>query len=151
MTKEGRVALLELVSVLLIIGSIVSIAVPKSAELKRRQAAAHLLADIQVIRTAVYGFYSDSAYFPAESPTESFPENLRNYLPLTFLIEPRYGAIKYRNWPVAAAYRDSSSANIVGLTVTPRDPRVGASAAAQAPRLPKFLVGNTLTVIFFGS
>jgi hypothetical protein len=40
---------------------------------------------------------------------------------------------------------------VIGATVTTRDPRVGATAAALSPTLAHFSVGNKFTFVFFGS
>jgi hypothetical protein len=148
---KAIVRLLEALSILVIIASVAVIGVPKYADLKRRDQAARVIADVDVIRAAVYAFYSDSAYFPAESPTEVIPDPLVPYLPRGFSAVRSYGTLAYKNWPVKAAQQDTAASKVIGATVTTRDPRVGATAAALFPTLARFSVGNKFTFVFFGS
>ena len=149
MTGKQRLAIMEAISWLAIVACIVAIALPKREEMKRMDTARQIVDDIETVRQAVYAFYSDSAYFPAQTP-DPMPEALVRYLPLTFPLAHPYGALEYRNWPVAPAYRDSSAANIVGVTVTTADPRIGAAAASRTLRLAQFAVENKYTFIYFG-
>jgi hypothetical protein len=155
---KAIVRLLEVLSILIIIASAAIIAVPKYADLRRRDLAARVLADVDVVRAAVYAFYSDSAYFPAESPTEIIPDPLVLYLPRGFSAVRSYGTLAYKNWPVkapqqdtAAARRDTAATRVIGAIVTTRDPRVGATAAALSPTVAHFSMGNKFTFVFFGS
>ena len=149
MTDKTRLAILETFGWLAIVASIVAIAIPKRAELQRMEEARRVIADVETVREAVFAFYSDSAYFPAQG-TDEIPEALMRYLPLTFPRTHSYGALEYRNWPVAKQYQDSAAANIVGVTVTTPDPRIGAAAASRQLRLAQFAVENKYTFIYFG-
>ena len=149
MTDKAKLAILETFGWLALVASIVAIAVPKRAEMRRMAEARRVIADIETVREAVFSFYSDSAYFPTQT-TEEIPEALMRYLPLTFPRTHSYGALEYRNWPVAKQYQDSSAANIVGVTVTTPDPRIGAAAASRQLRLAQFAVENKYTFIYFG-
>jgi len=152
MTEQQRLRLLEVVSVLVILFCVPAVAVPKLADVKRRDTAAKVLEDVDAMRAAVFAFYSDSAYFPKEAPG-SIPESLAPYLPPSFSRDRSYGSIDYRNWPVKPpAGSDSTAAsNVVGATVTTRDPKVGVTAAKLAPAVPRFTVDSKPTFLFFGS
>lgn len=150
MTGKQRLAVVEAFGYIAIIACIVAIAIPKRGEMRRMQSARQVIDDVETVRLAVFAFYSDSAYFPAESSADPIPESLVRYLPLTFPLSHAYGSLEYRNWPVAPAYRDSSAANIVGVTVTTADQRIGAAAASRLLRLAQFSVDNRYTFIYFG-
>lgn len=149
MTGKQRLAILETISWIAIVACVAAIALPKREEMKRMASATQIVDDIETVRQAVYAFYSDSAYFPAQS-SDPMPEALVRYLPLTFSLSHPYGALEYRNWPVSPAYRDSSAANIIGVTLTTADPRIGAAAASRTLRLAQFAVENKYTFIYFG-
>ena len=149
MTGKQRLAIVEALGYVIILACIAAITIPKRAEMRRMQSAREIIDDVETVRQAVFAFYSDSAYFPAQS-TDPIPEPLVRYLPLTFPLTHPYGTLEYRNWPVAPAYRDSSAANIVGVTVTTPDPRIGAAAASRSLRLAQFAVENRYTFIYFG-
>ena len=153
MTEDRWMKALEIVSVVVILATVVALAVPKSREAQRARTAQQLLDDVEVVRKAVYRFYSDSAYFPVQSAGRPVPEGLAPYLPRGFALRRPYGSFDYRNWPMAV--RDSSSAaraeNVVGVTVTVNDPRIGAAALARAQQSSRFIIGKKYTFIFFGS
>ena len=149
MTGKQRLAVVEVLGWLTIIGCVVAIVIPKRAELQRMKEAQQVVADVETVREAVFAFYSDSAYFPAQT-ADPIPEPLVRYLPLVFPLVHTYGSLEYRNWPVAPAYQDSSAANIVGVTVRTPDPRIGAAAASRQLRLAQFAVGDRFTFIYFG-
>lgn len=149
MTGKQRLAIMETLGWIAIVACIVAIVLPKRQEIGRMKTARQIVEDVETVRQAVYAFYSDSAYFPTQT-TDPIPESLVRYLPLTFPLTHPYGALEYRNWPVAEAYRDSSAANIVGVTVKTADPRIGAAAASRTLRLAQFAVENRHTFIYFG-
>jgi hypothetical protein len=131
--------------------------VPKYADLQRRAAASRVVDDVDLVRNAVYKFYSDSAYFPAEPATGggSVPAELVLYLPRGFSFNRGYGTFAYKNWPkvseVPITPEDSAQAHVIGLTVTTSDPRIGAKAASMLPTTAEFTVANKFTFLFFGS
>lgn len=151
MSVTGRGRALEALAILAIVGSLSAMSVPKYADLKRRDTASRVVADVEVVRSGVYGFYSDSAYFPEESPIGLIPEGLEAYLPAQFSFNRSYGTIEYRNWPIGTADTGVDASNVIGVTVTTRDPRIGATAAALARGTAQFTVGNKYTFLFFGS
>jgi hypothetical protein len=152
MNEERWMTWLEVVSVLVIIGTVVALAVPKSAEIKRAGTAQQLLGDVESMRKAVYRFYSDSAYFPVQVPGQQVPDGLRPYLPRGFALTRPYGSLDYRNWPIAVPDTTATRApNVVGVTVTVKDGRIGSAAVARAGDLSRFAIGNRYTFLFFGS
>lgn len=153
MSGRARVVLLEMAFVLLTIGSIAAFAVPKRTEMRRRQEAALILADVEALRGAVYAFYSDSAYFPVESPAAVMPEGLEPYLPSRFALRRPWGEMQYRNWPLPANGSPLPASNVVGVTVMTADPLVGAMAAERAGTTARFTLrrGTIHTFLFFGS
>jgi hypothetical protein len=145
-----RVILLELACLVVIAASVVALGIPKAAEIRRRGAAARVLDDVEVMRNAVYQFYSDSAYFPQQLPSGLMPEGLEPYLPRNFSMRRAWGVIEYRHWPVAVRDSTTPAPSVIGVSLVARDPRVGIMAAARARAVPHFTVGNVHTWIFFG-
>lgn len=150
MSEHWSWRFLEVIALLIIIGAVGAMAVPKSAELKRRDAGAKVLADVDTFKAAVYAFYSDSAYFPAQRTDEAIPASLVPYLPPSLGESRSYGTLQYHNWPMRDTLAGAGT-SMVGLTVIVTDSRVGAEAAARALTVPKFVVGNRYTFLLFGS
>jgi hypothetical protein len=153
MSDDRRIrAWVERLSLVVIVASVSALAYPKYGSLQREKAAAQMLADVDVVRGAVYRFYSDSAYFPALSPGEPIPGSLAAYLPPRFSLDRPYGAVEYRNWPMRTDSAVVQATNVVGITVTVSDGRIGAAAMRLAsPRTAKFAVGDKYTFLFFGT
>jgi len=151
-TEKEKLGWIEAIAWIVILVSVPAIAVPKYADVKRRDSAADVLSDVDIMRNAVFHFYSDSAYFPPDSGG-AIPESLAPYLPGSFSRSRAYGSLDYRNWPILPPPGADSTAksNVVGVTVTTKDPKVALTAANLAPALPKFTVDNKPTFLFFGS
>ena len=150
MTSQTKVRVIEIVSLLAIIASAIALAGPKRAALNRRAIAAQVSADVDVVRAAIYAFYSDSAYFPPKLGHERIPENLTPYLPRGFALTRPYGTLEYQNWTVRPTAADMAAPNVVGVTVTMKDRKVGAAVVTMSPRAARFAVGNRYTFLFFG-
>jgi hypothetical protein len=164
MTAETRTRFVEVVSVLVILTSLVALGIPMSADYRRREAAKRMLADVELVRQAVYRFYSDSAVFPPEAPDGQFSDELAFYLPPTFSRTRPYGTIEYRNWPLrpptdstrladttGAAKPAPAAPNVIALAIVPRDPKVAAAASAIAYEMPQFTMGGRFFFVLFGS
>ena len=163
MSTGSRSTLIETLSVLIIIVSIVAIGIPKWTDLQRREQAQRMLADLEIVRDAVYRFYSDSAAFPREAPGGQFAEELEFYLPATFTRSRPYGTIEYRNWPltVPTAPVDSTvtdkptdkptASNVIAIAIIPKDAKIAAAASALAYTVPQFTMGNKFFFVLFGS
>jgi hypothetical protein len=151
-TEEQRLGLIEALAWICILVSVPAVAIPKYADVQRRDTAERVLNDVDVMRAAVFQFYSDSAYFPPDSGG-AIPESLAAYLPGSFSRAREYGSLGYRNWAILPPPGADSTAksNVVGVTVTTKDPKVALTAANLAPAMPRFTVESKPTFLFFGS
>lgn len=147
----------ERLSIVAIVASAAALAVPKYASMERERVAAQMLADLDVLRTAVYAFYSDSAYFPRPAAGEPAPENLVAYLPPSFSFTRPYGQIEYRNWAIrgdtdgrggSAGSADSTViADSTAIAATAVRPAGAGTAGGTAAGMPAAnVVGATVTV-----
>ena len=158
MNANWRRTLVEALSVLILVAGIVALGIPKWIDLRRREDARRMLADMELVREAVYRFYSDSAVFPREAPEGQLSDELASYLPATFNRTRPYGTIEYRNWPLRPPPPPAegeeptpTASNVIGVAVTPRDARIAASASALAYELPQFILGGKYVFVLFGS
>ena len=164
MNPEARRRLIETASIFVIVICLVAMAIPMSIDYRRRDAAQRMLADVELVRQAVYRFYSDSAAFPPEAPDGQFSDQLAAYLPPTFNRSRPYGTIEYRNWqlrpPVDSTQLADSTvtlkpeppaSNVVALAIIPRDPKIAAAASALAYEMPQFTMAGKFFFVLFGS
>lgn len=140
----------EMVMTVVAIGSIGALAVPMREDLGRQAIATAVLADVDSVRAAVFRFYSDSGYFPAQAGFALVPENLIGYLPSGFSFRRSYGTLDYKNWVLSEPYTETMASNVVGVSIVTSDPKVGAAAMARYGDNPKFTVGLNRVFLIFG-
>ena len=101
---SAKVVLLEVASVIAIIGSVAAVAIPKAAQLQSARDAETVALDVETVRSAVYAFHADSTYFPPEAPQGDIPVGLEPYLPPRFSFRRVWGTIEYKNWPASVSF-----------------------------------------------
>jgi len=140
----------EMLMALAAIGSATALSIPMYEDYGRQAVATQVLADVDSVRSAVFHFYSDSGYFPAQTSFTSIPDNLVPYLPARFSFRRKYGTLDYKNWVLSSSYSETKASNVVGVSVVTSDPRVGAAAMARYGENPKFSVGTNRMFLIFG-
>lgn len=150
MTRRFGFTLQELLLALTIVGAMSAIAVPKFSDVRRRAQASEILVDVETVRSATYGFYSDSGYFPTEVGGGNIPDNMGTYLPKNFTFKKKDWQIDFENWTLKYTPVYSKSKTVIGVTITPVDAKVGTAAFTMYGDSPKFIVGPKVTFIVVG-
>ena len=70
MRRRSGFTIVELLTVMALIGVLVGIAVPRYRGMKKRATAAAIFADVHAIRIAAMSYYTESGKFPADAPDE---------------------------------------------------------------------------------
>jgi type II secretory pathway pseudopilin PulG len=132
-----------------IVGILATMAVPKYIDLKRRANTTKVIGDIETVRVAVMSFFADSSYFPEETGPGVVPKNLQKYLPIGFQFSRPQWTLDYENWDVGA--QDFSIGNqLIGVSVTTRDPELGETTSRMLGNAPQFTAGNSVTFLIAG-
>ncbi|MEO8032582.1 MAG: prepilin-type N-terminal cleavage/methylation domain-containing protein [Gemmatimonadota bacterium] len=76
--------LLEIMIVIVIIGILARIAIPKAQALKERATAARLIGAITVVRHAAFSYFESNTKWPATTGTGTVPAGLAVFLPSNF-------------------------------------------------------------------
>lgn len=92
--RRGGFTLIELVVVVLIVGILAAIAIPRYQEAVARADAAHILGDVNTIRLAAFEFLSSEGRFPSAGPFGSPPEEMEDLLPGGYDFEHK--GVEYR-------------------------------------------------------
>jgi prepilin-type N-terminal cleavage/methylation domain-containing protein len=153
MMGEGRrrgFTFIEIMLVMLIVGLLSSIAVPKYLDLKRRASTTNVIADFQVVRVAVLNFYGDSSYFPPEAPAGVIPPSLQRYLPQGFDFTGHGWTLDYENWELAPVAGPNGEPVLVGLTVTSDDPILAETTSRVLGNVPQIVYGDAYTFVISG-
>ena len=95
MTLRRRAAftLIELMIVVTIVGLIARIAIPRVSQMRLRARAAHIVADMEVIRSAAFHVAADSGLWPEEAGHGTIPPVLVPYLPSSLSFTPDPGVV----------------------------------------------------------
>ncbi|MCD4846825.1 MAG: prepilin-type N-terminal cleavage/methylation domain-containing protein [Candidatus Aegiribacteria sp.] len=124
MNEQRGFTLVELMIVIIIVGILAAIAVPKFMGMKLNAHAARIISDYDMFRTALYRYYAVSGEFPRDRyPGGAVPE-LIEYLPDGFKynlrpeLDVRYD---WEKWVSNGNPWYPWTGTILGLSVTTRD------------------------------
>jgi prepilin-type N-terminal cleavage/methylation domain-containing protein len=115
-------SIVELLTVMTIIGLLARIAMPRYSDMKRRAIAAAILGDVHAIRIAAFTYYTENGAFPPDAASGTLPLQLVSNLPTGFTFQrPDY---EY-DWHVWTAVNSSGNTEtLVGIAVLASDPRI---------------------------
>jgi prepilin-type N-terminal cleavage/methylation domain-containing protein len=146
MNRRG-VTMIELLVVVILIGILANIALPKFRDMRRRADAAHVIGDFNAIRHAVFDYYATHNAWPASGVWAVPPPTLLPHLPggLNFTYaNVRY---RYRQWSFPGGMPGNpSQTSVVGVQILATDAQ-NIQAIRGAYRGPEAFSFN-LTVTF---
>jgi prepilin-type N-terminal cleavage/methylation domain-containing protein len=140
-------SLIELMTVMAVIGLLAALGIPRYREMKRRAFAAAIASDFNTVRVAAYNYFADNNVYPPDGSAGAPPAAMVPYLPKNFSFDNGTYTLDYDVWPSPL----NPSQVIVGVTVTSDDQQlvnmVARNIAAGGMGLN---VGNGYTYIFGG-
>ena len=150
--KRRGFTLIEMLNVVIIVGILAGLAVPKVREARRRAESAAIVGDLNTIRVAALGYFGDANVYPATAAAGVVPPVFVKYLPGKFDFKGSNGT-KYRwmRWGTAAgglSGKAAAGAGIIGLTVTSTDKQFLAQVAAVTQGS-MTVSGTTLTWVIY--
>ena len=140
-------SLIELMTVMAVIGLLAALGIPRYRDMKRRAFYANVVSDFNTVRVAAYNYFADNATYPPDGGSGTPPAVLVPYLPQGFVFENENYTLDYDVWPSPL----NPSQLVVGVTVTSRDQQLVNLVARniQAGGM-GINVGNGYTYIFAG-
>lgn len=136
--------LIELFTVLIVLGLLASLATIKYMDLKRSTLTVSIAADMRAVQLAVFNYWADQQSWPPDSPPGVPPPGLVPYLPGSVQWAPTTHTLNYEVFP-------AGSSILVGVSVTTPDPVLRSKLISSlGGTYPFFASGGTLTYILVG-
>jgi prepilin-type N-terminal cleavage/methylation domain-containing protein len=137
--------MIELLTVILVLALLSSIALLKYLDLRNTARAAQVAGDFRTVMVAAYNYYADNNDWPPDGAAGATPPALASYLPGGFqFTRPEY-VLDYDNFGVGGGNY------IVGVTVSSSSADLMAKLIRNlGTRYPYFSAGGTLTYIIVG-
>ena len=138
--------MVELLTVIIVIGLLAAIALLKYLDLRNTARAAEVAGDFRTVLVGSYNYYSDFNDWPADAGPGVVPPALASYLPSGFPFTKPYYTLEYDNLGLG------SGAYMVGITVSSSDADLMTKLVRNlGNKSPHFAAGGTLTYIIVGS
>ena len=140
-------SLIELMTVVSILGLLVAIGLPRYRDMKRRAFAAKIAGDFNTVRLAAYNYFADNNTYPPDGSPGVTPAALVPYLPQNFKFDAGNYTLDYDVWPSPTNPKQL----VVAVTVTAGDQQLVNMIARNSPSGGTGInVGNGYTYIFAG-
>ena len=140
-------SLIELMTVMAVIGLLAAIGLPRYRDMKRRAYSANVASDFNTVRIAAYNYFADNATYPPDGSAGAIPPVLVPYLPENFKFTNAQYTLDYDVWPSPF----NPTQLIVGVTVTSDDQElINMIARTIKAGGMGINVGNGFTYIFAG-
>lgn len=139
--RKGSIArkgmtLIELLVVVLIISILAAIAQPRMSQIIVKARATDVIADLEVIRVALYSYQTDVNVWPADVSEGVIPAGLDAFLPGNFSFVKDGYTLDYEYW--------GGSPFMMGVSVITSDVELGLTALDMLSS-PKWTSGNKYT------
>ena len=139
----------ELMTVLIVLGLLASLAILKYIDLTHRARAAQAAGDLEAVRIAAYGAWYETGKWPAEVGAGVIPPGLAPYLPQGFTFQRNEYTLDWENF--SPPNGGQTAGMQVGVVVTSSNVRLQhALENALGSKLPFTDVGGVLTFIIVG-
>ncbi|MGH7512841.1 MAG: type II secretion system protein [Gemmatimonadales bacterium] len=139
----------ELMTVLIVLGLLASLAILKYIDLTHRARAAQAAGDLEAVRIAAYGAWYETGHWPPEVGPGVIPPGLAQYLPSGFTFQRNEYTLDWENF--SPPNGGQTAGMQVGVVVSSTQPRLQlALENALGNKLPFVNVGGNLTFIIVG-
>jgi len=110
-------SLIELMTVMAVIGLLAALGIPRYREMKRRAYYANVVSDFNTVRIAAYNYFAENATYPPDGSPGVPPASLVSYLPRNFAFTNANYTLDYDVWPSPG----NPTQLVIGITVTSSD------------------------------
>ena len=147
MTRRDGFSLIELLTVVLLIGILATLALFKYRDLRNNAVAAQMTGELRAVQIAVLNYYAEKEEWPVETGPGAVPAGLGSLLPgqLAASLERGDYTLDYDSFGSAPGEL------VIGVSVTSPDPKLFAKfVRTVGDRAPFFVSGSALTYLIAG-
>lgn len=143
------VTLVELLTVLVVIGILANIALPVYRNVTQKADAAKIISDYHAVQVAAYSYFAANHTFPPTGVEGQVPPELVSFLPEGFPFTYRNATYRWRRYSLpSGAPGGGSQPWMVALTVRSPDPILLDALNNQFKGIVTAYVGDNLTLLF---
>ncbi len=122
MNRRG-VTLIELLTVLVVIGILANVALPLYRNVAEKADAAKVMSDYNAVKVAAFSYFSEHNTFPASGPSGVVPPTLVDFLPEGFKFTYGNATYRWRRWALPnGAPGGGTQQWVLGFTVASPNP-----------------------------
>lgn len=150
--RRAGYSFVELLLVMIFLGLLARLAVPRYGDMKRRAVATAIVADVYVIRVAAFMHYTEKQAWPPDYGSGVVPPELVQYLPDSFtFVHPDY-TYDYEIWTLTGGTPDDpQQEEVMGVAVTVNNPKLAQAVLLVAQKgYAPIVSGNKVTFLLTG-
>lgn len=145
---QGGFTLVEAVTVAVVMGTLVRIAMPNFHEVLLRARAAEVAGDFETVRVAVLNYHADHLAWPADSYAGQVPTGLAEYLPEGFSFVRAGYELDWENWVLPNGLpQNPESGVLLGISIVTTDAELGHAVVDLLGSMASYALGDTYTFV----
>ena len=118
--------MVEMLTVAVVMGTLVRIAIPNFHEILLRARAAEVFGDFEVVRVAVMSYHADHMQWPEDAYTGQTPKDLEPYLPDGFSFVQAGYSLDWENWVLPNGLPQAPGTQaLLGISIVTEDRELG--------------------------
>ena len=141
--------MVEVVTVAVVMGTLVRIAMPNFHEILLKARAAGVIGDFETVRVAVLNYHADHLTWPDDTYAGQVPAGLAEYLPDGFGFNRSGYQIDWENWVLPNGLpQNPASGVLLGISVVTDDEELGQAVVdVLGNAMASYSLGNTYTFV----
>jgi len=145
----GGFTMVEVLTVAVVMGTLVRIALPNFHEILLKARAAEVMGDFEVVRLAVLNYHADHLEWPGDAYVGQVPSGLEEYLPENFSFNRAGYRLDWENWVLPNGLpKDPSTSVLLGVSIATEDAELGQAVVDfLGSSMAHYVLGSNYTFI----